>query len=96
MVNQIADEIVQMFKNSPNLPRDTRNFEIHGINVIYDYDGVGTAAIAFGGERAPYAVYLEYNPTVGSTSRPNRHLGFAEKIFLNEILPILQIKYGDN
>lgn len=92
--NEIAEQIVQMYKNSPNLPRDTRNFEIHGINVIYDFEGEGTAAIVFGGERAPYAVYLEYNPQVGASSRPNRHFGFAEKIFLNEILPELTFEWG--
>lgn len=88
-LNEIADDIVLMFRRSPVTPYDTGNLKYNAIFVTpISEDEI---KITIGGERAPYAVYLEYSPFAGSSkTAPNRHLGFIEKILEGEVIPYLR------
>lgn len=85
----IADKIVEIFRRSPITPYDTGNLKYNAIFAVPV--GVNAIKIVIGGERAPYAVYLEFSPFAGSSKViPNRHLGFIEKILEGEIIPYLE------
>ena len=88
-INEIGNDIVEIFRRSPITPYDTGNLKYNAIfSTPLDED---TIKITIGGERAPYAVYLEFSPFAGNSKViPNKHLGFVEKILEEEVIPYLQ------
>jgi hypothetical protein len=88
-IGEIADDIVLIFRRSPITPYDTGNLKYNAI--VATPISENEIKITIGGERAPYAVYLEFSPFAGSSKViPNRHLGFVEKILEGEVIPYLE------
>lgn len=86
---EIAKDIVTIFRQSSVTPHDTGNLKFNAI--FATPIGEDKIQIVIGGERAPYAVYLQFGQFAGrSKVIPNRHKGFVEKIIEGEIIPMLR------
>lgn len=86
---EIAKEIVTIFRQSSTMPYDTGNLKYNAI--FATPIGENKIQVVIGGERAPYAVYLQFSQFAGrSKVIPNKHKAFVEKIVENEIIPMLR------
>jgi hypothetical protein len=86
---EIAKDIVTIFRQSATTPYDTGNLKYNAIFAVPISEN--KVRIIIGGERAPYAVYLQFSQFAGrSKVISNRHKGFIEKIIEGEIIPMLR------
>lgn len=89
---RIANDIENVFKASPTLPKDTGNLHDHGLVAVEV--NKNKAYVVIGGIVAPYAYWLQFNKYVGRSKVENRHLGFVNKIIYKEVIPLLEVKYN--
>lgn len=84
---EIAERVAGIFRNSSILPIDTHAFQHNGISAVALDSNV--AVVSLGNAAINYPKYLQFYPTVGKTDTPNNHLGFADKIIENEVIPYI-------
>ena len=73
-------------------PRDTGNLLENSIEArnLQTKGDISSGEIKIGGDVAPYAVYLQYCNTVGTSDKPNRHKNWVNIWINNEFVPAIK------